>query len=204
MGGWECAGSHSPWRSFASSWSLRALHGTATKADLRGPQQQQKHGFQCEKVARQCEPDAMAKGWKGSNVSRMRVGLADLGHWSLVSAAKWVGAYIYQKLLRKHVVPWVQRKMSLLADLGHWSLVSADKCSVPTSTKSFWESMWSPGFRGHILMQNKSSGGFSAGPCRQVHPTFLGRILDSGGLAAIFARHEQAGFLCFAHSVAKV
>jgi hypothetical protein len=44
---------------------LKALHGTGTYKDWRGPQQQQEPGFQCETAAQQrCGLDAMAKEQK--------------------------------------------------------------------------------------------------------------------------------------------
>ncbi len=48
---------------------------------------------------------------------------------------------------------------------------------------------------------NTYSGGFSAGPHRYNHPAVLGRILGSGGLAAIFTRLEHAGLRYFICSV---
>jgi hypothetical protein len=39
-----------PWRWLAAETSLRALQGTEPNEDSQGPQQEQKHGFQCEKV----------------------------------------------------------------------------------------------------------------------------------------------------------
>ncbi len=46
--------------------------------------------------------------------------------------------------------------------------------------------------KGHILMENKSFGGFSADLHRKNHPAALGRIPVSGGFAAIFAGVEPA------------
>jgi hypothetical protein len=46
-----------------------------------------------------------------------------------------------------------------------------------------------------ILMENMSSCGTSASPRSQEHPAVLGRILDSGRLAPIFTRIENAGLL---------
>ncbi len=73
--------------------------------------------------------------------------------------------------------------------------------SIPTSTNSFQDSMWSLESIGLILMENMSSGRFSAGPHNRDPPAPLGEILDSGRLAAKFARLEIIGLLylqCFA------
>ena len=43
------------------------------------------------------------------------------------------------------------------------------------------------------MKENTTVGGFSAGPHRQDHPAALNGILDSSGLAAIFAGLEPAG-----------
>ncbi len=57
--------------------------------------------------------------------------------------------------------------------------------STPTSSKSFWDSMWSPGSKGCILAENMCFDIFAS-----VHIARIAQpgILDSGGLAAIFAR----------------
>ncbi len=49
-------------------------------------------------------------------------------------------------------------------------------------------------------MENTSFSGFGTSPHYQDHPPVVGGILDSGGLAAIFARLEPAGLLYLVHS----
>jgi hypothetical protein len=98
------------------------------------------------------------------------------------------------------LVEWVTD----LADLGLPSPVSAGDGSTPTSIKSFWDSMWSPGSIGRILMEKTPFGGFSAGPSHQDHPVALIRILGSSRMAAIFARLYIAGLLYFQHYAHKV
>ncbi len=71
--------------------------------------------------------------------------------------------------------------------------------STPTSTKSFWDSLSSPGSKRHILMENMFFSRISAGPHCQDRPAVLSGILDSGGLAAIFAGLEPAGLLYLSH-----
>ncbi len=64
---------------------------------------------------------------------------------------------------------------------------------MPTYTKSFWDSMWSPEAEGRSLIENTSSCGFSAGLRRPNHLVAVGGILISSGFAAIFAELELAG-----------
>ncbi len=95
-----------PWRWLTAKAWLRALRGTATYDDLPGLQQQQKHGCQREKAAKQWHgPDASVKGRKEA----MR---AEWGQVFRIVAAR--------------------------------SLFLPVNGSLPTSTKSFWDSMWSP------------------------------------------------------------
>jgi hypothetical protein len=53
-------------------------------------------------------------------------------------------------------------------------------------------------------MENTPFSRFSAGPHHQDHPAVLGGILDSGGLASIFAGLEPAGFLYLKSFAAKI
>jgi hypothetical protein len=72
----------------------------------------------------------------------------------------------------------------------HWNV------STTMPIKSFRDSIRSPVYRRHILMENMSFGGFSAGPHCKEHPVAVGRILDSSKFAAIFVGLEPAE-LCY-------
>ena len=54
------------------------------------------------------------------------------------------------------------------------------------------------------MTENTTAGGFSAGPHRQDHPAVLSGILDSGGLAAIFAGLKHAGLLFLKRIAGKI
>ncbi len=75
--------------------------------------------------------------------------------------------------------------------------------SMPPSTKSLWNSMWSTRSRGGIPMDNLSFGRFSSDLHFQNRPAPIGGILDSSGLAAIFAGLEFAGLLHLQHFAGK-
>ncbi len=91
--------------------------------------------------------------------------------------------------------------MRIFANKSGFTLVNR---STPTFTKGFWDSMWSPMSRRRILMEIMSSGGFSTGPHHQNHPAVIKRILDSGGVAAIFAGLEFARLFYLTHLQAQV
>ncbi len=94
---------------------------------------------------------------------------------------------------RKEAMRAERRQVLQIQAADHWfPLLNG---SLPTYTKSFWDSMWYPRSRGCILMEYLSSGRFSTGTHCQDHPTVLRRILDSDRLNAMFAGLENAGLL---------
>ncbi len=92
-----------------------------------------------------------------------------------------------------------------LAELGWQLLVSNGKLSMLTSTKRFWDGMWSLWSRACILMENMSFARFHAGLQCYDYPAVLGRarILDSSRLAVIFAQLEHSELFYLASSVGK-
>jgi hypothetical protein len=71
--------------------------------------------------------------------------------------------------------------------------------SMLTSTKSYWDSIWSPGSWGCILIEQISSGRFSGCQHRQYYAAVLSRILYPSRLTTIFAGLEPAGLFFLEH-----
>jgi hypothetical protein len=63
--------------------------------------------------------------------------------------------------------------------------------------------MWFLGAKGHMLIENMSFSGYSAGLHHQNHPVVVGRILDSSRLAVIIASIEFARLLYLQHFAGK-
>ncbi len=94
-----------------------------------------------------------------------------------------------------------QHVLQIQAD-DHGFRWQTGQCQCPL--KAFETAYGTLGSKRHILTENTSSIGFSAGPHCQDHLAVVSRILDSSKLAAIFTRLKPVGHLYLDISQVKV